>query len=341
MFAHPEPGFARYRGCYRVKCRNHPIPRFRCSVCQRGFSRQTFRADYRDHKPELNGPLLGHLSSGSGLRQTARVLGLTRRCTTNKAHKLARNCWLLHENLQQPFVTNCSLQLDELVTFEGCRRTRPVTAPILIEAESMLVLAVEAEPIRPSGKRTRRRERQMARDEQRFGRRVDGTRAGIEKVFAVGAKLCARLPQVRLRTDQKPCYEPLARSVFGALPLVHERIPGALPKSTKNPLFRINLTLAKSRDQCGRLRRRSWLASKDRKYLRLHLGVFVAYTNYVRRRFNGDERTPAMVVNWLEERLDLEDLAGWSQRFGDRSLHPLGCGSRTICGLREERRIGA
>jgi len=87
----PRPGFFRKHGSYLADCRPRPIPRFRCKTCRRTFSRQTFRTDYRDHRPQLNRRLSLLLSSGVGLRQSARVLGLSRRCTELKARKIGRH----------------------------------------------------------------------------------------------------------------------------------------------------------------------------------------------------------------------------------------------------------
>ena len=50
----PEPGFFRRRGYYRPLCRPEGVPRFRCTTCKRGFSRQTFRHDWHDHRPDWN-----------------------------------------------------------------------------------------------------------------------------------------------------------------------------------------------------------------------------------------------------------------------------------------------
>ncbi len=79
------------RGYYRPKCRNHPIPRFQCRICKLGFSRQTFRYDYCDHKPHLNARLLELIRNGHGLRQSGRELKLSRRCTQLKARKISRH----------------------------------------------------------------------------------------------------------------------------------------------------------------------------------------------------------------------------------------------------------
>ncbi len=90
--AHANPiGKFWYRsGSYQPKCRREPVPRFRCRHCGRRFSSQTFRADYRDHKPHLNAQVFERLLRGVGQRQTARELGLSRRSAQNKMRKIRR-----------------------------------------------------------------------------------------------------------------------------------------------------------------------------------------------------------------------------------------------------------
>ena len=66
--AHTAPesiagGFFNHNGSYQPKCRSQPVPRFKCRVCTRGFSRQTFRMDYCDNKPFLNPALFKLLAS--------------------------------------------------------------------------------------------------------------------------------------------------------------------------------------------------------------------------------------------------------------------------------------
>ena len=128
----PEPRFFRHHGSFLPKCRRHPVPRFRCGTCRRTFSRQTFRLDYRDHRPDLNRPLFLLLSSGVGLRQSSRVLGLSLTCTQLKFRKIARHLRRLNCNLRRPLPSGSTYQLDELETFEGQRNTRPLGVPILI-----------------------------------------------------------------------------------------------------------------------------------------------------------------------------------------------------------------
>lgn len=318
----PQPGFYRRHGSYKARCRPHPVPRFRCKSCRRTFSRQTFRVDYCDHRPELNVRLVRYLASGLGLRQSARLLGLSPRCTELKARKLGRHLRRLNLSLRGPLPEGASLQLDELETYEGRRNTRPLSVPVLIERKSRLVVWAESAPIRPSGRMSPER-RKAIEAEDAHKRRKDLSQRAVRRTLRRGAALTGELAAVLLETDEKSTYPALAREAFGEARLVHSRTNSRLARGTWNPLFPINHTEAMARDLMGRLRRDSWLVSKKRRYLDLALHVFIAYRNYVRRRFNDDEASPAQVLGFVPRRLSWGELLSWRQEAGARSLHPL------------------
>jgi len=325
----PEPGFFRRRGRYRPLCRPEGVPRFRCTTCKRSFSRQTFRHDYRDHRPEWNVPLFMLLASGVGLRQSARVLDANPRSVQDKKQKIARTFELLHRNLCPGLQAGRTFVLDEEETYEGAS-IRPLTMPVLIEKESWFVVATAVGSIRrlaPAG--SARRVRQQL--EERPGLRPDQSR---ECVHAVLSTLAQKVPHgtILLRTDQKASYAKIAKDVFGER-LVHETTAGTLVRGTHNPLFPINTTLAMTRDNCGRLRRRSWLVTKKAERLQNHLLIFTVYRNYVRRRFNRDQEanTPAKILGLLPRNLHRHEVLAWRQDWGDLSIHPMSnCGSHSV-----------
>ena len=317
-----DPSFFIRKGSYKPKCRAHPVPRFGCRLCRRTFSRQTFRFDFRDHKPHLNAPLFNLLASGLGLRQSGRVLRLSRRCTELKARKISTHLARLCSNLLDQFPAGSWFQMDEMETFESERRVSPLTLPVLIEKQSMLVVAAQSAPIRPSGKMSERRLAAIQRRERREGRRQDRSRSCLKKVLRRAAKYCKKLGAVFLDTDEKTLYPPLAKAAFGAK-LEHARYSSKLVRDASNPLFPINLTNAMARDLTGRLRRRSWLASKQRGFLDLQMNVFMAYRNFVRPRYNQEHKTPAQLLGLVAKRLRPAQLLGWRQDRGWYSTHPL------------------
>jgi len=335
----PKPRFFVRKGSYQPKCRAYRVPRYRCKTCRRCFSRQTFCADYRDHRPDRNVPLVWSLATGLGLRQTARNIGLSRRSTELKFKKYGRHLRRLNLNLQGQLGPKAALQLDEIETYEGRRNTRPLSLPLLIEGGSRYIIWGEAAPIRPRGKMSKARERAVREDEKRYGKRKDLSRRSVRRTLQRGAALIEQLEKVDLFTDEKSTYPGLAKEVFGEERLVHHQTNSRLVRDTFNPLFPINHTEAMGRDHMGRLRRESWLVSKKRRYLDLALHMWMAYRNLVRRRFNFDERSPAQILGFLPRRLRMSELLTWRQDWGKDSIHPL---SRSGASIRwMERRAAA
>ena len=316
---HPDPSFYTRHGSYRPLCRPWPVPRFRCRSCRRTFSRQTFRMDFRDHRPDLNARLFRYLASGIGLRQSARNLGLSLRCTELKFRKIARHLRRLNLRLRGPLPPFATFQLDELETYEGRRNTRPLSVPVLIERETRFVIWAESAPIRPRGKMTEARKRAIQEDERRFGPRRDTSRRALRRTLGRGAEIAGELPVVFLETDEKSTYPALAAEAFGRERLRHSVTSSKLARDTWNPLFPINHHEAMARDLMGRLRRESWLVSKKRRYLDLALQLFAAWRNLVRRRFNHDEASPAQLLGFVRRRLTETELLSWRQDWGERS----------------------
>jgi transposase-like protein len=325
----PTPGFCRPRGFYVPKCRPEGVPRFRCSTCRRGFSRQTFRHDYRDHRPDVNTTLFLLLASGVGLRQSARVLEVNPRSVQDKQRKMASMFELLHGNLCPKLPPGRSYLLDEEETYEGAS-IRPLTMPVLIEKETWFVVATAVGSIRRLAKAGSVRRARQERDEQGTPRPDQSSQCVRQVLDALARKVAEG--SVLLHTDQKASYGTIASSVFGDR-LVHETTAGTLVRSTHNPLFSINTTLAMTRDNCGRLRRKSWLVTKKAERLQNHLLLFTIYRNYVRRRFNRDQETdtPAKFLGLLPRNLHRQEVLAWRQDWGDLSIHPMSSrGSHTV-----------
>jgi transposase-like protein len=145
--AEPTAGFWTRRGFYWPACRPHPQQRYLCKSCKHSFSRQTFRHDYGDQRPECNARFWTLLVSGIGLRQLGRVLDLNIRSVQEKKRKMARTCALLHGNLSPSLPPGRTYLLDEEETFEHAS-IRPLTMPVLIEKDTWFVVATAVGKIR-------------------------------------------------------------------------------------------------------------------------------------------------------------------------------------------------
>lgn len=338
--AHQKPEGRWYvrKGYYQPACRSKPVQRYRCRYCLLSFSAQTFRHDYRDRKPWCNAPLFDYLTSGVGLRQAGRNVGLDIGSVQGKLRKFGRTCLRLHENLSSSLPGNRTYVFDEEETYERSK-IWPLTMPVLIERETRFVVAVEAGSIRRLATKGSRRRALQDAHEKRHGRRPDQSRECVRKVLESLRKRVGEAA-VGLQSDEKSSYGTLIRGVFGGSAR-HETTPGKAPRTTYNPLFPINHTLAMTRDNNGRLRRESWLASKLCECLLHQMALFTVYRNYVRRRFNYDPAndTPGKLLRLLPRALHGKEVLAWRQDWGQRSIDPMSeDASRTVLGM--QRAVG-
>ena len=82
-------------GSFPRKCDRRWIPRYRCRVCGKGMSQQTFSVTYYLKRPELLPHVAAGLNAGSAHRQLARSLGCDPSTVTRQAERIARHCILL------------------------------------------------------------------------------------------------------------------------------------------------------------------------------------------------------------------------------------------------------
>jgi transposase-like protein len=303
------------KGRYPRKCDGRTVQRFKCLTCGQGFSTQTFRLDYRLHKPQLTVPIFGLLASKVTHRQSARLLSCSRHTVEQRLRLLGPHCRRFHERELERALEQGPLggrfQLDELETFEGDRRLAPVTMAVLIESSSLFVLSAEAAPMAARGGLCERDRERKEEREKEGGKRRSGSRAIVNRAFELLARATQARKLVHVRTDKKKSYRAALRRIFGGR-VLHEDVDSTLPRTRENPLFPINHTLAMMRDGISRLVRRSWGASKKRGRLELHAWVWVAYRNYVRWVTNAAPgTTPAMALGVSAEPWAAVDLLRW------------------------------
>ena len=269
------------------------------------------------------------LSSGIGLRQTARIVGIHRENLAKKFRKIGRHCRALNHNLLQELPRGSAIVFDELETYEGRRNTRPLTVPVAVERSSRLILDARAAPIRPGGPKNAQRQRFIDIDEKRFGRRQSRSRPAVRSVLRRAAQCFERHECVPLITDEKSSYPRLAKAVFSGRQM-HKRVSGRSARTQWNPLFAVNHAEAMLRDLVSRLRRESWLVSKQRWYLQLHLHIYMSYRNLVRPRFNGEKESPAQIAGWMPGCLRIGQVLSWRQDFDRLSGHPTSRNARAL-----------
>ena len=302
-----------HRGRYRRKCDGLAVPRYSCVTCDRRFSRQSFRFNYRWWRPHIHHELFRLFVSKVTMRQAARLTGLARDTIARRQISLGLQCRAFHEHaLRSAGGLRGTFQLDELETFETDRLVRPVTVPVLIQARSLLVVHAETAPLAPRGNLDAFRLLRKERDEHLFGKRRSGSRAAVESTLRRLDCTLADDAYLNLVSDRKSSYRKLVRQIFGRRFGSHVQESSKRRRDRSNPLFAINHTLAMLRDGVSRLVRRSWGASKRRGPLDAHLWVWIAYRNYVRGiTVLAPRITPAMVAGVMGAPRCSADLFRW------------------------------
>lgn len=305
FFFHRDGSFPRLVDGRRVQ-------RFRCRVCRRRFSAQSFRLDYRQQKPRINVPLLGYFVSKVTHRQAARLLRIDRKTVHQRLRLFGPALRSLHEAFLQRAVQNGGLfgvfSMDELETFEHNRRLKPLTMPVLIHRPTRFILHLEVGQLPARGGL---KERDLAKKAAQGPRRSESS--------LVVRRCLEQLKQVhdpgellQMVMDQKRSYKPEVRTLFGnrIAALVTESSKRA--RNTSNPLFPINHTLASLRDGVSRLVRRTWATTKHRAELRHHAWIYAAWKNYSRSLSNRLRRvSPAMMLGLTDHKLSTADLLRW------------------------------
>ena len=305
----PHRAFFTRAGTYQPRCRPHAVPRFRCRLCRRRFSRQSFRADRGHKKPHLNAPFLRLMVACVGLRQAARVLGVARRTIEHRFRWLARHADAFHTQALRGVALTGPFQLDELESFES-NRYQPVTVPILIERHTFFLVDSAAGPLRRNGRMTPLQRRRRAAHETRHGRRPSHSAPAVRAVLARLRQVTHAAPRIVLESDEKPLYGALGRRLLGPRFLWRTHAASAR-RDRRNPLFPINHTNARLRHFLARLRRRTWCVSKTRAALQAHLRIAALWINWCRGITNRTRVTPAQALGLAPRPFRPEELLAW------------------------------
>jgi len=318
-----RPGFQyQRRGTFTRACDGRAVQRFQCKGCQRTFSTQTFRVDYRLRKPALDHAVFLDLVAKVTQRQSARDLKCDRRMIARRLEIFGKHCRAFHERVLfergQTRPWQGRFLLDELETYEHNRRLKPLTVPLLVHKPSHCILhaAVGTLPARkPLSKANQRKLEQLELVE---GKRRSESRQKVAECFEVLQSVCPTTGLVIVNTDEKHTYRALLKDAFGDR-LVHETTHSSKPRSYWNPLFVVNHTFAMLRDGLSRLVRRTWAGSKQREKLEWHLWVYIAWRNYVRPITNARPfESAAMVAGLAPRMLEVSEL------LQHRIFHPRG-----------------
>jgi hypothetical protein len=266
------------------------VQRFRCDTCRRSFSTQTFQVGYWLKRPDLLSPVFHRLQGGSGYRQIAREFGISPQTVLGLAARLGRHCLLYFQKHRPPGITE-PVALDSFQSFEYSQ-DHPTLFHLVTGSASHFTYGFTESELRRSGRKTKAQKLRCARIERQFGRPDPrATRKDVEAVLGIVAPRAQRL---ELHTDEHQEYPRAIRNV-PHLTVEHRTISSRAARTSRNPLFPVNLLDLLIRHSGANHKRETIAFSKRRQSACERLWCFLVWRNWI-KSFSERKRdgTPAM-----------------------------------------------
>jgi transposase-like protein len=310
----PPPEFFRPLGFYRTRGYPGGIRRYRCTACRRSFSIRRFSVEFRLHKPQQTPWVIHQLVSCVSLRQSARLKKLGREAIERRLDRFGNHSLRLLGRVARVCAPiGGRFLLDEAESFEGSRRAKPITIPILIHGKSRFIVAFGVGTLPP-----RRRSLQREGMPPRVSQSNKVVRQCLRRLLRIAQ------PGSLLATDRKPSYRRILRALDPNRTIRHETVSSKAPRGKRSHLFDMNHTLAMTRDGLSRLRRQTWCHAKKAMRVLKHLAVYALWRNFHRPRFNRDLTvTPAQFANVVDHRFTMKELVRWRVDLGAATICPL------------------
>jgi len=285
----PEFSWWEHKGSYSTACFGS-VPRFKCVICGRGFSTQTFSVDYYA-KRLVDYPALEELiSSSMSVRALSRSLGRSCGTITNRTDRLARQSIALHAKLRPRASRYESVCIDGFVGFDRSQFF-PNNITLSITSKSRYALSFTHASLRRSGKM---REDQKRRRDELYGG-VEFEKKALERSFAElldelerDRPPRAKAPLVVI-TDEKLEYERafVAHRLFREQDeehrVAHLRVSSKLPRTFWNPLFASNYLDREIRKDQAAHRRESTCFGRNVANGLSRMACYLGWHNYKKR----------------------------------------------------------
>jgi hypothetical protein len=281
------------------------IQRWRCDTCRRYFSAQTFRTDYWLKRPDLLAPLWMRLVACSGARQIAREFRVSPETVLRQGGRLGRHALLFHRQHGPRGPLAEPVALDGFESFEYSQYY-PTHYHVLVGSSSHYGYGFTDSELRRKGRMTRGQKRRRAALEATLGRPDPKS---IEKEVAELLRVVAPAAQrLELHSDEHPAYPRALRRV-PHLAVTHRTISSRAARTSRNPLFPINLVDLLIRHSGANHKRETIAFAKRRQCAAERLYVFLVWRNFMKAfSEQRQDASPAMRLGLADHRLRVEEV---------------------------------
>jgi transposase-like protein len=289
------------KGFYARTYQPYRVQRYLCHHCHRNFSSQTFSTTYWLRYTDLLELLFHRLVGGSCLRQISRELGITHSALQHQTERLGRHCLLFHEQLRPKRAPDESLVLDGFRTFEHSQYW-PFDLNLLIGTSHFVYGMGEAELRRSGTMRPAQREKRTFLEAKHGRPFPQATRRSVAELVA---RIVPEGGEATIRSDEHQAY-PRAFQRLKGRRLHHEQTSSRKSRTTRNPLFPVNLADLLLRHSSANHKRETIAFSKRRQGAMYRAAIWVVWRNYVKSRSENKKNSPpAVVLGLIRKRISI------------------------------------
>lgn len=284
-----------YKGTYSTQS-NPRIQRFKCRICGKGFSWQTFHIDYYAKRRVDYFSLVHYLSEGLSMRAIQRISGLNRNTIQNRIDRVSRYCISKTVEIVRNLKVKEDLAADGFESFAKSQYF-PNNIHVLVGSQSQFLYFFNHVALRRKGRMT---EHQKKRRDELY-KNCRFLKNSIKNAFCEVAEHVnqmlfhqAQYP-LRLYTDENKEYRTALKQVkeASATPgdIIQIVISSKKKRTTSNRLFPVNYMDREFRKDQAAFRRESTCFARKTNNALSRLNVYAAYHNFTKQyRLNGKGR---------------------------------------------------
>ncbi len=252
------------------------IQRFKCSECNKIFSSATFSECYYQKKRRINETLFKLICSGVSQRRAALILNVHPVTIARRMKFLSQRAIKKNKDFLEKLRDVEHIQFDDLITSHHTK-LRPLSVTVAVDAKTRKILDMRLSQIPAFGHLSKISKR-------KYGYRQSYHKQALARLFQTLKPVVN--PYALIESDEHKLYPYFVNRFFPQA--IHKRYKsevgcvagqGELKKTRRDPLFKINHTLAMLRANINRLFRRTWCTSKDPGKLLMHLQIYQMFHN--------------------------------------------------------------
>jgi hypothetical protein len=247
------------------------------------------------------------LVSCSGARQIAREFRVSPETVLGQASRLGRHALLFHRRHRPRGPITEPVALDSFESFEYSQYY-PTLFHVVIGTESHFCYGFTDSELRRKGRMTPGQKRRRAALEERLGRPDPrSTEKEVAEVLRIVAPLAQKLT---LHSDEHAGYPRAFRRV-GHVEIDHHTISSRAARTTRNPLFAVNLFDLLVRHSGAGHKRETIAFHKRRQCACERMFVFAVWRNFIKSFSERKENaSPAMRLGLTDHRWTVEEVLG-------------------------------